>query len=441
MRHNITLLALLMTSSLSAMEFQSIGHQSMSMGGAGVAAARGAMAGYYNPALLTSTKSNGELALGVGAGIRENNVAEQLDGLSNIEMEETLDNIAEHIASAIQINPHTLQGNNHTEDKENIKEAQRLLRSIGTKNGLSVMPAAYLSGKINDFGLGVYGTGEVSVSAHVDVNRLALSVEDPNNKGKFYTYNPDNDQYSEISQEEYNSNSLEAAIQEGGTTYVNGKGLILVEVPLSYAKRYELDQGELNVGGSIKYMQGTTFVKRLNIETESGDASDDLDDNEKKSSSFGIDMGLLFKPEKIEKLSIGLVAKNINAPSFDTTEGSDITVDPQLRTGLLYRANEEVDLALDLDLTSNETFIPGYDSQQLGMGVNYHPVSWFSLRAGLLSNLANSEEGIIYTTGFGIGHEKFSLDLAAQLASKSGSYDGEDIPKYARINVALTSRW
>jgi len=441
MRYNITLLAFLIGSSLSAMEFQSLGHQSVSMGGTGVASATGSTAGYYNPALLTDTKKNGALALGVGAGVRENNLGEQIDKLSEIEFEETLDNIANNINSAVPINLSTLQGHNSKEDRDNILEAQNILKSIGTKNGISVMPSVYFSGRVENFGLGIYGTGEVSVTAHVDTNRLDLSVEDPDNPGTYYRYDPIKDQYSQISEDEYDAHSVEVATKEGGTTYIDGKGLILVEVPISYARKYDLEAGELSVGGSLKYMQGVTYVQRLNIETESDDATDDLDENEKESSNVGVDLGLLFKPKKLEKLSIGLVAKNINSPSFDTANGDDITVDPQIRTGLLYEATEQVDLALDLDLTKNETFIPGYDSQQLGFGVNYHPVSWFSLRGGLMSNLADSNEGVVYTTGFGIGHEKFSLDVAAQLASKTGTYGGEEIPKYTRVNVALTSRW
>jgi hypothetical protein len=441
MRHNLTLLIFLVGSSLSAMEFQSIGHKGMSMGGTGVAFASGSTAGYYNPALLTDTRKCGALALGVGIGVREDNLGEQIDKLSDIKFEETLDNIADNINRAVPINLSTYQGHNIKEDRDNIIEAQNLLKSIGTQNGISVMPSVYFSGRIENFGLGVYGTSEISVTAHVDTNRLDLSIEDPDNPGVYYRYDPIKDQYSRISEEEYNRHSIEVATKEGGTTYIDGKGLILIEIPISYARKYDLNAGELSVGGSLKYMQGTTYTQRLDIETKSDDTTDELDKNKKDSSNVGVDLGLLFKPKKLEKLSIGLVAKNINSPSFDTSNGNDITVDPQIRTGVSYQATEHVDLALDLDLTKNETFIPGYDSQQLGFGVNYHPVSWFSLRGGLMSNLADSNEGVVYTTGFGIGHEKFSLDVAAQLASKTGTYGGEDIPKYARVNVALTSRW
>jgi len=439
MKKTISIITALTLSSLSAGEFYSLGHQSTSMGGVGVASAKGSMAGYFNPALLTQSKTKVEVALGVGAAVRENNIGEKLDSLEKLELTDTLDHIANGISTAVPINATTLQGSNRTEDKKNIKEATDILKTIGSKNGISIMPSAYLSTQVNEYALGIYGTGDVSATAVVDTNRLDLSVK--GDDGKYYNYNPNNDQYSEITQEAYEARSLEAAIGKNGTTHVNIKGLVLLEVPVSYAKAFDLDQGELSVGGSVKFMKGSTFVKTIDIDSGSGNEDDDLNDNKKDSSNVGLDIGLLFKPSNIDKLSIGLVAKNINSPEFDTIDGDTLKADMQLRTGLLYNVNEKVNLAMDLDLTSNETFIPGYESQQLGAGINYMPASWVSLRAGLMQNLANSDEGIIYSAGFGIGVEALSLDVAAQMASKSGTYDGEDVPKFAKVNVALVSRW
>jgi hypothetical protein len=385
------------------------------------------MAGYFNPALLTQNKTKVEVALGVGAAVRENNIGEQLDTLEKLELTDTLDHIANNVG-----------GTNSQIDRNNIKEAKKVLESIGANNGVAVMPTAYLSTQVNEYAIGIYGTGDVSATAHVDHARLDLSVK--GNDGKYYDYNPNTDQYSEISQATYEESSLESAIGENGTTYVDVKGLVLLEVPVSYAKAFNLDQGELSVGGSLKFMKGSTFVKRMDIDSEE-DTDENLEDYKKNSSNVGLDLGLLFKPSNVKNLSVGLVARNINSPKFDTIEGGSLKADMQLRTGLLYDYSDQVELAMDLDLTSNETFIPGYDSQQLGMGINYTPASWVSFRAGLMQNLANSNEGLIYSAGFGIGVQELSLNVAAQMASKSGSYDGEDIPKFSKVNVALVSRW
>jgi len=435
MKKTISLITTLSLSTLCAGEFQSLGHHSTSMGGVGVASAKGSMAAYFNPALLTQHKSQVEVALGVGVAIRENNIGEQLDALDKLKVTDTLQRIANNYTP-------TNTNINSQEDRDNIKEAKKILGTIVTNNGVSVMPTAYLSTQVNEYAVGIYGLGDLSVTAHVDTQHLDLNIKAGD--GKYYGYNPDNDQYSEITQAQYEASSLELATGENGSTYVEGKGLVLIEVPVSYAKSFELEQGELSVGGSLKFMQGSTLVKKQKIDlgADTGDTDDtDNEDYQKESSNVGLDLGLLFKPSKIKNLSVGLVARNINSPEFDTVEGGTLSADMQLRTGLLYNYSENVELAMDLDLTSNETFIPGYESQQLGIGVNYTPASWISLRTGLMQNLANSNEGLIYSAGFGIGVEKLSLDVAAQMASKSGSYDGEDIPKFAKVNVALVSRW
>ena len=94
--------------------------------------------------------------------------------------------------------------------------------------------------------------------------------------------------------------------------YLEAKGLVLIEVPVSYARAIETPLGSVGVGGSLKYMQGTTYIQRQNIDTESEDAidTDSLDENQKDSTNVGIDLGVVFKPNKIENLTVGLVAKD-----------------------------------------------------------------------------------------------------------------------------------
>lgn len=98
-------------------------------------------------------------------------------------------------------------------------------------------------------------------------------------------------------------------------------------------------------------------------------------------------------------------------------------------------------LAFDLDLTTNETFIEGYDAQFAGGGISFHPVSWCSLRAGAMKNLKENDEGLIVTAGLGLGIKWFQLDLAAQMATKTGEYDGTEIPRYGRVQLAFVSKW
>ena len=426
MKKHLSIVAILSLSALHAGEFHSLGGNSMSMGGAGVASASGSLAGYYNPALLTQTKGV-EVSIGVGLGIRENNVGEQINTIADLE----LTDIIERVANNAPI------GKNSISDTQDIITAQNALRDIGDENGISIMPSAHLGVQYNNMAVGLYLTSDIAISADIDKEHTELIVE---NGGNYYTYNAQTDRYGITNRATYESSSLEYALDTNLTT-LGAKGLALVEIPISYAHAFDVPMGELSVGGSLKLMHGTTYTQTLSIDDKDGLDSDSLDKNQKDSDNFGLDLGVLFKPTAISSLSVGLVAKNINAPAFDTADGGEIKADLQLRTGVQYKLADSLEVAGDLDLTTNKTLINGYDSQMFGGGVNYHPFLGFALRVGAMTNLANSNDGLIYTAGLSIGFEKLNLDISAQMANNTGQYDGEDIPKYAKVNVALVSKW
>ncbi len=418
------------TSTLSLLyggEFQSMGSLSTSMGGVGVASASSAWAGYYNPALLTQ-KRDLEVSLGVGVAAREDNIGKQINELSNMNLSDTVDRIANNAPTP---------KSNTQEDRDNIVKSQNILRSIGDKNGFAMMPAAHVSVAYSTMAVGLYMTGEVAITAHIDKEHLGLSVE---KDGNYYNYDPKNDIYALKDSATYKKTSLQYALDNNLTT-IKAQGLIVAEVPISYAKAFDLSSGELSLGGSVKLMHGVTYRQTLSIDSDDATDSDTLKENKKESNNIGIDVGLLFKPTALRDLQIGLVAKNINAPSFDTVNGHKLKADLQLRTGLQYRIFDSLRVATDLDLTSNATLIPGYKSQMLGAGLEYEPFSWFKLRGGLMQNLANNNDGVVYTAGLAVGPEALQLNLSGQMSSENGNYDGDKIPKYARVTVALTSKW
>jgi len=427
MKQHLSIIAILSLSLLNAGEFESLGGKSISMGGAGVASASGSLAGYYNPALLTQTKGV-EVSIGVGLGVRENNIGKQINSLSDMGLNDIIDRVA---------NNAPIPKTNSSEDRKNIIDAQNILRTIGDENGISLMPTAHLGVQYDNMAIGLYVTSDIALSAKIDKNHLGLSVKD---NGNYYNYDPNNDTYNIIDQDSYERSSLEYAL-DNNLTNIKAKGLLLAEVPISYARAFEVPMGELSVGGSLKLMHGTTYTQTLAIDDKDADDEDSLKENQQDSDNIGVDLGVLFKPTAVPKLSVGLVAKNINAPAFDTADGGEIKADLQLRTGAQYKISDTLEVAGDLDLTSNKTLIKGYESQILGAGVNYNPFLGFALRGGAMQNLANSNEGLVYTAGLTLGFEKFNLDISAQMSSKTGQYDGDDIPKFAKVNVALVSKW
>jgi hypothetical protein len=111
-----------------------------------------------------------------------------------------------------------------------------------------------------------------------------------------------------------------------------------------------------------------------------------------------------------------------------------------VRGGINLELTDWLQFAMDIDLTKNNTGIKDYKSQYIGGGFNIHQ-SWFSIRAGAMRNMVQDEEGTIITAGLGLGLKWFQLDVAAEASTKTGTYDGNDVPRYVKVNVALLSRW
>lgn len=417
--------------SAQATEFQSIGFESISMGGAGVANARGALAAYYNPALLAQRRFDTEMAFGAGAGYREYNLADNIDTLSDLDLSGALDRIA---ANATPLGT----GGNSAADRNAIASAQGILRGMGGgRNGASVMPQAQFGVQAGEYALGVFLSGEVAATAAIDPSRLNLIVAGTGAlAGRYFEYDPGSDTYFETTAANYQANSLEYAI-DSGLTHMRVQGLLVYELPLSYGLKLS---DNLGVGASLKYLRGTTYNSRLQIDTATGDVDSQIEGGEKTSSDFGFDLGVLYSP--LPNLRLGLVGKNLNGPKFETAVPSEnFKLSPMARAGANVSLGESFDVALDIDLTKNNTFLDDIESRYVGGGFNWHPASWFSLRLGAMSNLAHDNEGIVYTAGLGFGLKWFQFDLAAQQASKESTYNGESIPRYGRVSAAIVSRW
>lgn len=411
-----------------AQSFAPIGYKASSMGGAGVASSKNALASYYNPALLAKPDSDVEVALGVGIGYVDNGAVESVNKLNDAGFSALLDKASADYTTL------TLA------DRAALIKSKDIIIDMDGQGGL-VTPDAYFSAQIGSFSLGIIGTSEIAASAVVDQARDQLIIDNTANVPSEYI-NIEN--FTTVSKGVYDSTSLEYAINNN-LTYLDVDTLSIAEVPLSYGHAFETAIGDISLGGSFKFMQGTTYNGKINVDTEFGDMEDRLKSTEKKTSTFGVDLGLLYEPEFSEGLRIGLVGKNLNKPEFDRFDGSKIAVDPMVRVGLAYDIFDSLEFAVDYDVTENDTLLAStsqaYKTQYLGGGLNWHPVSWASLRAGLMDNLSSSQEGTIYTAGLSVGPSFLQLDVSAQMSSKENTVDSDSYPASARVNIALVSRW
>lgn len=435
-------IAISLASSLYAYEMKPVGFKATGMGGTGVASTRGSLAGYYNPALLRLSDYTTEISLNVGARFREANMADNMDTLSNIDFQATLDRVAANATLGV--------GNNTTTDINNLKTAKTTLQSIGSRNALQAGVNASLSAQMSDaLAIGVYADVDVGLQLKIDSNRLDLIFQ---KSGSYFKYDPDTDTYSVSDQSSYESSSLEYAV-DNGLSYVQLDATVLAEVPISYAKAYDFSSGFWSFGLSAKAMSLTAYDKKVDLGKKSGDANDESDSSANEityKNTFGLDLGLAYQPKGTD-LTIGLVGKNINSPKFkvdrvgtSVSSASDYELDPYFRAGISYPIwNNNIEFALDADLQKSDTIIPGEKTQMVGAGIELHPASWFAFRVGAMTDVASEtyDDGVIATAGIGFGLKWFQFDLSAMMSNESGTYDGNEIPRYAAVNLSLLSRW
>ncbi len=423
---SIAVITALCITSASAMQFQTLGYKSVAMGGAGVASSSGSVATYNNPALLAKSEYDVEISLGAGVSYQDHGAGASMQALDDSGFLDTMDRISNDYTTLTPA------------DQTNLVNGKNIILAMDG-NAAQVAPQAYFATQIGSFGIGVFGSSDVVATAVVDQAYSRLIFENSVTPGTYYELN-DNGTQSVSDSTAYNASSLEYAVKNN-RTYVQALGIALGEVPIAYGHKLELSGGNLMIGGALKYMQAVTYTEKLSIDnTDSSSTSSTKQD--KTSTSFGVDLGLAYEPSFATDLTLAMVAKDLNTPEFIFADGSTVKVKPMLRAGVAYNIFESLEVAADVDLTKNETFVSGVESQMVGGGLNWHPASWFAIRGGAMKNLdANDKADLIYTAGIGFGLKWFQLDLSGQMSSKTSTVGDTTVPQYAKVNLALISRW
>lgn len=403
----------------SAGEFQVLGAKAASMGGAGVAMSPSALASYNNPALLANNPEKVSIHIGAGVGAKDTGAGKSISDLKDLDFTVLSDAAAGNAnnLSLAQINT--------------LSRARDIIVGMNGK-GVEANPTADFGLAFGSFGTGLFATSDIGAKANVDQSRTALIFE---------TSVPGT--YLDIltstvkTLSDYQTTSLYYATKNG-LTNVEVKGLAVAEVPLAYGHSFDTGYGALAVGGAAKLMAGKTFHKTVTVDNDN--AFDNLDQNTEDSTTWGVDLGLAYKPSFADGLTLAVVGKNLNSPAFDVKGGGEYELDPMVRAGAAYKLGEWMELALDADLTENKS-LTGYKTRYVGGGVNFD-LSVLEFNAGLMKNIASGDEaGLIYTAGIATGPDWLHFELSAQMTSKSGEVDGNNYPKQASVTLAISSAW
>ncbi|HPP88766.1 MAG TPA: conjugal transfer protein TraF, partial [bacterium] len=187
-------------------------------------------------------------------------------------------------------------------------------------------------------------------------------------------------------------------------------------------------------------------------EFEAEDIKDDFDKTKKETTTFGVDLGLMYSLTDAGKTKIGLVVKNINTPKFDQPDsaiiagyGKEIELKPQARLGVSFHPWKRVFVTADYDVTKNKTIMKNYKSQIFAAGLELNLLKQeqknfnIALRGGYKSNLAEKDEGAILTAGIGFGLLHCQLDISGNMSTKKvQNEDGDKIPQAAGVMATLS---
>ncbi|PAF46272.1 hypothetical protein BKH46_08140 [Helicobacter sp. 12S02634-8] len=398
---------------MEALDFGGIGNVSAGMGGAGVALKASPYGLYYNPALL-SADNRTKFGYSLGIEYRQNNI----DKLVRLNLKD------------IATSPSDMQTLQEVLKQNNL--------SLVSQNGIVLqLSSSTIREEFGVVALGVFGSLYANISLKADPNRLGLIVQ---NGSKYYKlianasggYTP-----QDTTQADYEQHSIIYSLQQGNAHKIITTSFFLSEIPIGYARTFYFRNSNLNLGAAFKYMNGISAHRDIFL-SDHMDLQNELkkfstNSGYESSSTFGVDLGMMYEIDlpKFRYLTFGVVAKNINTPTFKYTSGN-IIVKPQYRVGVAY--NESLfTLAFDADILPNELLNFSYEkqkSQMIGGGVKFD-LKVFDLRAGAMVDI-HQNNGLILTGGVNV---LGLFDVALQSGTKLGESKGYRFPKYLNLKI------
>ncbi len=445
--------------SISAEEWAVVGPRAMGMGGVGVAVTRGGLSSYWNPAALAPplapripTFWDVEAPASVNA-LAANDFLREVDDV--VDLVNDLD--FESLETVLADPATPLTG---VEVQKTLRLLTEELPDLG-KSGTGVVTnaSAGLLARIGPVGFSALGIAHAGGLTRIDLDNLALGTQ-----GIDGAVGPGSDRSGQLSpagqafadslaadglgtqdqaeevvfqaeQAGVNVNNGDVqgrlrdilaatAANDGGSpdasftsnqSGVDLRGILLQEYALSFAQPlFDL----VSLGVNVKLMNGWSYFKSFDLHgLEDGPSlTEDLidKDNREESMRFGVDAGILVQP--VSWLSLGVVGRNLNNPSFEFKGPGDYEIERQFRAGVGIAPGAGFTLAADLDLVRNDSeALPGYHSQVVAAGAELAMFDVLFLRGGVSKNLAEGDEDLMIHAGLGLRVWVLQVDAAASI--------------------------
>jgi len=389
----VVLSLLLLTTEAYAAEFVTLGPRAMGMGGAHVAVSSDATAIHWNPAGLSAQQRTTDLRAHLGV------VAKDRSKFAD------LWNDIDEILAGRAINDPSFYAD--SADVERLVDILRRLDERNVSMDLNGEAGAVASANIRGFAIaaGVTGIGYANAVPRLDlVNVKALPPF-------------------------FDSQSI-----ANNKSEIDLTALQTMEYSLSVAHGFIGDT--LHVGGTLKLVDAATYFYTISaFNTSDTDIVDEVQRNKRTGQEITGDIGIIWMP--LEKLRVGAVGKYLTGPSFSSARGAPIEIAPQFRAGAAFLPWRGATVALDIDLTENETLTPGYRERQVAAGFEQAfgtrgkvLSDLFTVRAGVYKNIAESGSNYVGTAGIGVGLLGARLDIA-------GAYDFQKEEVGASANIGF----
>jgi hypothetical protein len=152
----------------------------------------------------------------------------------------------------------------------------------------------------------------------------------------------------------------------------------LVTRHFGFAVAQTLTQGVV-VGSVLKLVRGSAGEQGVAPWGATGEIET------RASNRFDADVGLMVDARRVR---VGLVARNLTAPAFETPGGTRLALDRQVRAGVAWLPSDRVTVAVDADLTRTPTVVG--DRRQLAAGAE---AWWGRRRVGTRAGMRLSTTG------------------------------------------------
>ncbi|MDF1643592.1 MAG: conjugal transfer protein TraF [Pseudomonadales bacterium] len=375
------LASICLAGTVAAAPFSPFDARAMSMGGTGVSSAKSASAANFNPALLATQSAEDDFGMILPAiGLLASDPDDLIDGVDEIQ-DQHLDALSDAITASNVPAAEAAAGDLATALRG--IDGDNVLVSLGGGAGFSI-PS-------KKFGMALNISLVTTVAISPAISAADLAAIDSIAAG--YTGQPDP--------------------TDNLTSTVDAVALGIAEVGISFARTFD-SLGGWALGITPKVQQITTYDYKVTLDADDDEGFDsgDISDSEESDSFFNADIGVSKKFGDNQSWQAGLVVKNIIEQEVTSVLGTKMMISPQARVGISHATSWST-IAIDLDLTDNDSVVVGNSSQFLAAGIELDAFDTAQLRFGYRHNLSDDDGEDLLSAGLGLSPLGISLEISA----------------------------